>query len=49
MYECMCVYIAKQKEKAKQKNNGKSFKIKTNKAKIDGKFNPFFFVYLRPV
>jgi hypothetical protein len=33
----MCVYIVKQKKKSKT-NNGKSFKNKTNKAKIDGKY-----------
>jgi len=42
MYVCMyvCAYIlSKQKEKRKkQTNNGKSFKNKTNKAKIDVKY-----------
>jgi len=48
MNECMCVYIVKQKEKAKTKNDGKSFKNKTNKAKIDGKLNLFLlFIYVR--
>jgi hypothetical protein len=40
MYVCMCVYIVKteRKKKKKQTNNGKSFKNKTNKAKIDVKY-----------
>ncbi len=34
----VCVYILLNRKKKSKTNNGKSFKNKTNKAKIDGKY-----------